>query len=110
MLSMKISRGPVILPASIGMAADPLVVDLSLRLFGPRGPVGPAAHRQVLFDVRTTIDRDTATLSDLGLEVSELGIYAFEIRAGEEILTIVPLLVVPHGTLAAGPPPKGLGN
>ena len=98
-LILKLCRGLTLLPSAVGVPAQPLVGNLVVRLVGPKGQVAKPHTRVIRFDAQSVIVRESIQLQ--GIEISDFGIYGFEVSFAGAVLTIVPLMVGPCGVLKA---------
>lgn len=103
-LALKFCRALVLTESSVGVPADALTVELVVRFIAPSGAaLAPPHKRTVQFSSREALARERIDLR--GLKTEDFGMHAFEVTANGEVLTIVPVLVIPHGMLKAGPAP-----
>lgn len=98
-LAVKLCRALVISETSIGVPASSLGVDLRVRFVGPSGEIAPPTQRRVNFNASESIARELVGLD--GLEVREIGFHALEVSVDGQVLTAVPVMVVPFGTIEA---------
>ena len=97
-------QGPLALKGALALkfarGTGPGTFVVQARLIGPRGPIGVPLQARVTF--RPQIGLTTSCNIALRLEVTEPGVHLFEIRAEDQVVTISPFQVFPHGFLTGG--------